>query len=144
MSVGMSLRVVILLYSFLVERMASACDGTLGGGLGHVTVAVGRDASTKEILQGYSVKTKYFVEKTKCLVVFSKCFVIFSKYYLVFHPCRSLSNKQIEVLRDTGRFPDFPLAYGAPALYTHSSRARIYVFIKAVFCCKLFTRLVCS
>ena len=54
------------------------------GGLGHMTAAVGRDAPTKEILQGYSVKTKCFVEKTKCFVVFSKCFVIFSKYYLVF------------------------------------------------------------
>ena len=89
----MSLRVVILLYSFLVKRMASACDGTLGGGLGHMTVAVGRDAPTKEILQGYSVKTKYFVEKTKCLVVFSKCFVIFSKYYLVFSSCLGTENR---------------------------------------------------
>ena len=93
MSVGMSVQVVILLYSFLVKRMASACDGTLGEGLGHVTVAVGRDASTKEILQGYSVKTKCFVEKTKCLVVFSKCFVIFSKYYLVFSICLGTENR---------------------------------------------------
>ena len=73
--------------------MASACNGTLGEGLGHVTAVVGRDASTKEILQGYSVKTKCFVEKTKCLVVFSKCLVIFSKYYLVFSICLGAENR---------------------------------------------------
>ena len=124
MSVGKSVRVVILLYSFLMERMASACNGTLGEGLGHVTAAVGRDAPTKEILQGYSVKTKCFVEKTKCLVVFSKCFVIFSKYYLVFSSCLGAENRA---------------GSACLRMYVKVLRIRIYAFYSSLFFCKLYT-----